>query len=221
MFSSTEENYLKAIFNLSVRTKNPVSTNAISQRMNTSAASVTDMLKRLAEKDLINYVKYKGVTLTSTGRKTATMLVRKHRLWEVFLVEQLNFAWDEVHEMAEQLEHIQSEELVNRLDRYLGYPKFDPHGDPIPDANGQFTYRQQVILSELEVGEEAIVVGVKEHSPEFLQFLDRLHLQLGAQVMIQEHFDYDGTMRLKIFPEGEQLVSNKVGQNIYVQKKEK
>ena len=219
MFSQTEENYLKAIFNLSKQSGQQVSTNAISREMNTSAASVTDMLKRLAEKNLINYQRYKGVTLTESGNQTATFLIRKHRLWEVFLVEKLHFGWEEVHDIAEELEHIQSETLIDRLDHFLDFPKFDPHGDPIPDRNGQFTYRQQVLLSDLQTGDRGVIVGVKEHSTPFLQYLDRLELQLGIQLIVLEHFDYDGTLRIQLDSKQEHLLSNKVCTNLYVQKK--
>ena len=138
--STAEENYLKAIFKITEKEGKTATTNAIAAALNTTAASVTDMLKRLAEKDLINYEKYRGVQLSSGGEQIATILIRKHRLWEVFLVNKLGFAWDEVHELAEQLEHIQGEALVERLDEYLGRPQFDPHGDPIPDAEGRWTY---------------------------------------------------------------------------------
>src|SRR5690554_5916872 len=137
MFSDSEENYLKSIFHLQRLSEDGVSTNAIADRMQTKASSVTDMLKKLADKDLVNYIKYQGVTLTNKGKKTAASIIRKHRLWEVFLVEKLDFNWDEVHEIAEQLEHIQSEKLIKKLDAFLGYPKKDPHGDPIPDADGE------------------------------------------------------------------------------------
>ncbi|MCI5083695.1 MAG: metal-dependent transcriptional regulator, partial [Saprospiraceae bacterium] len=153
-FSHTEENYLKAIYKICERKGKAASTNAISNAMQTSAASVTDMLKRLSEKELIHYERYKGVTLAEAGNKIATTLIRKHRLWEVFLVEKLEFSWDEVHEVAEQLEHIRSPKLVEELERYLGYPKFDPHGDPIPDAEGRFTYRKQTLLADMELDTE-------------------------------------------------------------------
>ena len=145
--SQAEENYLKAIYKISRQSGTLVSNNSISVEMNTSAASVTDMINRLSQKELIHYQKRKGVRLTDLGELTAIHLVRKHRLWETFLVEKLNFTWDEVHELAEQLEHIQSRELINRLDEFLDFPKYDPHGDPIPDENGRITERQQVLLS--------------------------------------------------------------------------
>ena len=216
--SNTEENYLKVIFKISSGTNKSASTNAISKLVETSAASVTDMLKRLSEKGLINYIKYKGVNLTKEGTKIATTLVRKHRIWEVFLVEKLNFNWDEVHDIAEELEHIQSDELINRLDQYLGHPKFDPHGDPIPDAEGNFTFRKQITLTEMKVGESGVVVGVQEHSSPFLQYLDRLNLQLGVEVKLIERFEYDESIRIIIGKENEQILTQKVGQNLFIQK---
>lgn len=217
--SHTEENYLKAIFKIVEKDDKPASTNAISNEMSTTAASVTDMLKRLAEKELIHYEKYRGVTLTLKGNEIATHLIRKHRLWEVFLVAKLNFSWDEVHEMAEQLEHIQSAELVERLDEFLGFPKFDPHGDPIPDAQGKFTYRKQVPLLELEIGEQGIVVGVQDHAPNFLQYLDRVKLMLGAEIEMAERFEYDESVKIILSGNKEQILSKKVAQNLFIQKK--
>ncbi len=218
MVSPTEENYLKAIFKLSEKDNTPASTNGISKEMNTSAASVTDMLKRLAEKNLINYEKYKGVTLTKEGNTLATNLVRCHRLWEVFLLEQLDFSWDEVHDIAEQLEHIKSDELIERLDRFLEYPKFDPHGDPIPDADGNFTYRKQVLLSELKENEKGIIVGVNEHTPSFLQYLDKHELILGATVAVLEHFEYDSSKKINLNGQTDHILSSKVCKNLFIQK---
>ena len=217
MISYTEENYLKAIYKILEKGNGSASTNAISKEMKTSAASVTDMLKRLAEKDCIVYKKYKGVTLTSKGEKIATTLIRKHRLWEVFLVEKLNFSWDEIHEIAEEMEHIQSEELVNRLDAFLDHPRFDPHGDPIPDADGHFTFRQQRALTELPVDKPAVIVGVKESSSPFLQFLTQKGLSLGTEIKIIERFDYDGSVRVLLNQQKEMVLSQKVGNNLFVQ----
>lgn len=217
--SQTEENYLKAIFKISEKTGSNASTNAIAQAMDTSAASVTDMIKRLSEKALINYEKYKGATLSDAGQKIATSLIRKHRLWEVFLVEQLQFSWDEVHEIAEQLEHIKSDELVRRLDDFLAHPKFDPHGDPIPDADGNFTFRKQVLLMDLGVGAEGIVVGVQDTSPQFLQYLDQMKLVLGVEVKLLERFDYDESVQVQVGQKNQLLtLSKKVCQNIYIQR---
>ncbi len=217
--SHTEENYLKAIFKISERSGSTASTNAIARLLHTSAASVTDMIKRLSEKDLINYEKYKGVTLTPEGSDIAKLLIRKHRLWEVFLVEKLHFSWDKVHDIAEQLEHIRSKELIGRLEEYLGFPKFDPHGDPIPDAEGNFTFRKQLLLHELAPGDTGVIVGVQDHAPDFLQYLDHSKLVLGAEVTVLEHFSYDESMRILINGATEQALSKKVSQNIFVQKK--
>ena len=146
MPSNTIENYLKAIYKISEKEQKTVSTSAISNEMNTTSASVTDMLKRLSYKELINYKKYRGVTLTKEGNRIATNLIRKHRLWEVFLLKHLNFRWHEVHDIAEELEHIDSDDLIERLDGFLGHPKFDPHGDPIPNKDGKITLRSQIPL---------------------------------------------------------------------------
>ena len=194
------------------------STNAISREMQTSAASVTDMLKRLSEKALIHYEKYKGVTLTKEGHSIATTLIRKHRLWEVFLLEKLNFSWDEVHEIAEQLEHIKSDELVERLDQFLAFPKFDPHGDPIPDAKGNFQTNNRITLIELPVGAKGVVVGVQEHSSAFLQYLDRLKLSLGATLQVLEKFDYDDSMKVRMSDKSEQILTSKICKNLFVEK---
>lgn len=217
--SHTEENYLKAIFKIGERDGESVSNNAISTEMQTSAASVTDMIGRLSKKELVHYQKHRGVSLTEDGRRVATHLVRKHRLWESFLVDKLHFTWDEVHEIAEQLEHIRSRVLVERLDEFLGFPRFDPHGDPIPDADGNFAERKQVLLAELQQGEKGIVVGVQDHAPSFLQYLDRVKLGLGAQIELLEYFEYDESVNIKRFPEGELVLSKKVSQNLFVQKR--
>ncbi|MEO1514032.1 MAG: metal-dependent transcriptional regulator [Bacteroidota bacterium] len=219
MISQTEENYLKAIYKVCEKSDKPASTNAISKEMSTSAASVTDMLNRLSRKDLINYKPYKGVTLTDEGRKISTALIRKHRLWEVFLYEKLEFAWDEIHEIAEQLEHIHSAELIDRLDTFLGQPRFDPHGDPIPDANGNFISRQQISLAELEPGEKGILVGVQEHSSAFLQYLTRLQLGLGTEIELVESFEYDGSAKVRLAQGAEQILTKKVCQHLLVQKR--
>ncbi len=216
--SQTEENYLKAIFKICEQEEKAASTNAIAGEINTTPASVSDMLKRLAGKSLIHYEKHRGVTLSENGHQIATMLIRKHRLWEVFLVKTLNFSWDEVHEMAEQLEHVQSPELVERLDSFLGRPRFDPHGDPIPDAAGNFASRKQVQLSTLTIGEKAVVVGVQEHSAVFLQYLDKMNLGLGASVGVQEIFEFDGSLKVTIEGHQDLVISSKVSENLLVQK---
>jgi DtxR family Mn-dependent transcriptional regulator len=168
-----EENYLKTIFHLERKLNSDVSTNALAERMQTRASSVTDMMQKLADKKMLVYKKYKGVQLTEKGKKAAAYVVRKHRLWEVFLVDKLKFHWDEVHDIAEQMEHIKSVELIKRLDAFLGHPDFDPHGDPIPDKEGNIKKAEKRLLSELIKNQTGICVGVKESSPEYLQYLDK------------------------------------------------
>lgn len=216
MNSQAEENYLKAIFKISEKEGKSAGTNAIAAEMQTTAASVTDMLKRLAEKSLIEYEKYRGVRLTDEGHRVATALIRKHRLWEVFLTEKLGFAWDEVHDIAEHLEHVQSDTLVERLDAYLGRPRFDPHGDPIPDAQGRWAFRPQVLLSTLNPGDSGAVTGVNDHSPAFLQYLDQVGLSLGARLELLERFPFDHSMRVRTQDGRELTLSEKVGQNLFL-----
>lgn len=216
--SQTEENYLKAIYKIQERADKPASTNAIAAAMSTSAASVTDMIKRLSEKDLVNYERYRGVTMTKGGQRIATTLIRKHRLWEVFLVEKLDFSWDEVHDIAEQLEHIQSAELIERLDEYLEFPRFDPHGDPIPDADGVFTFRKQVLLGEMSENEEGVIVGVQDHTSDFLQYLDRMELTLGTEIKLIERYAYDDSVKILLGNEKEIVISKKVSQHLFIQR---
>jgi len=197
MQSYTEENYLKIIYHLAEKTIN-VQTNAIAEQMQTKPASVTDMIKKLADKGLVDYVKYQGVTLTETGKNTAIDIVRKHRLWEVFLVDKLNFKWDEVHDVAEELEHIRSTELIERLDEFLGFPKADPHGDPIPDKNGRFAKTQLIKLIELKVGDTGTITGVSQHSSAFLKHLEKLGLTLGKKIKISDVTDFDGSVEIQL-----------------------
>lgn len=201
--SVTEENYLKAIYKFS-EDGTSVSTNTISKYLHTTPASVTDMVKRLNEKKLVDYQPYKGALLTEEGRKIALKIIRKHRLWEVFLVKILNFSWDSVHETAEQLEHINSPELVNKLDEFLGYPKFDPHGDPIPSSSGEIEYREAILLGEVAAGSLVEVVGVSEDSRDFLRYLDRIGVNLGTRLSIQERIEFDQTLLLEI--EGREIM---------------
>lgn len=215
MNSFTEENYLKAIFKL-LEKNEIVTTNAIASKINTKAASVTDMLKKLSDKKLINYEKYQGVTLTKNGKKVALNIIRKHRLWEVFLVEKLNFKWDEVHYMAEQLEHINSEELIQRMDKFLGFPKFDPHGDPIPDSNGKLIENKSSLLSQIKKNKNTIMTGVVDHSDKFLRFLNEVGLNLGCEIKIKNIVDYDSSLEAIISKKKTIFISNEVAKNILV-----
>ena len=218
MASETEENYIKAIFKITEKNQGAANTNAIAAHLSTSPASVTDMLKRLSSKDYFHYEKYKGVYLTSKGIEMATQLVRKHRLWEVFLVDKLGFSWDRVHDIAEQLEHVTSEELIEKLDAYLGFPKYDPHGDPIPNAEGKYTIRSQVSLHSLTKDEVGIVVGVRENDTPFLQYLNQLEIKLGTHIKMLHHIDYDHSCSVLLDGEQEQLLSHKASMNLYVKK---
>ena len=211
----SEENYLKTIYHLTTISDAEVSTNAIAEMMETKASSVTDMLKKLADKDLVNYIKYQGVSLTNKGKLTAKMIVRKHRLWEVFLVEKLNFPWDEVHDIAEQLEHIKSEQLINKLDDFLGNPTEDPHGDPIPNAKGQIIAIEKQLLSELSENQIGICVGVKDSSSEFLKYLDKQGIALGSRIEIIEKETFDSSLKINLDSK-ELMISNKIAGNLFV-----
>jgi DtxR family Mn-dependent transcriptional regulator len=218
--SLTEENYIKAIFSIdALNAGKGVSTNELSERLQNKAGSVTDMLKRLAQKKLIHYEKYKAVTLTSKGQKMAVSIVRKHRLWEVFLLDKLKFKWDEVHEIAEQLEHIKSEELIKRLDEYLGKPKFDPHGDPIPDALGNWTANKAKPLSHATAKNTFVFVGVAEHSKSFLQHLTSLGLKIGDEIRVEEVIGFDNSIRIRINKHAPIFFSDKISSNLLVESK--
>jgi DtxR family Mn-dependent transcriptional regulator len=217
MFTLSEENYLKAIYHLEADSKKGISTNAIAKRLETKASSVTDMVKKLSEKEVVLYKKYQGVTLTELGKKTAANIVRKHRLWEVFLVERLNFSWDEVHEVAEQLEHIKSPKLINQLDALLGFPKYDPHGDPIPDKEGNVNTVDKILLATLNKNETGVCVGVNDSSSEFLRFLDKKKITLGKKITVLEKEDFDDSLSIEI--DGEKLsISKKIANNLYIKK---
>jgi DtxR family Mn-dependent transcriptional regulator len=214
MNTLAEENYLKSIYHLSLNTES-VSTNQIAALLNTRAASVTDMLKKLADKELINYTRYQGVSLTESGEKIAVNIVRKHRLWEYFLVEKLNFKWDQVHEMAEEMEHISSKELVDRLDKFMGYPKYDPHGDPIPDCNGNFKKHELKPLSAIAIDDGGVISGVRDHSVEFLQYLEMQQLIIGKKIKITEIITYDHSMILQM--ENKKIhISREVANNLLI-----
>ena len=214
--SFTEENYLKLIYSIASRQEGDVTTNALAEVTATRAASVTDMLKRLADKGLIHYRRYQGVHLTEEGERLALAIIRRHRLWEVFLVEKLGFGWDQVHDMAEELEHVRSDELVQRLDAFLDHPQFDPHGDPIPGPSGQMpdvTYRK---LADLAPADEACLMGVLDHSVAFLQHLDACGLTLGCVVKVSEISAFDRSMQVTIPPSQTLFVSHDVAKNLLV-----
>ena len=212
----SEENYLKAIYHLGKGTDAMISTNAIAEQMRTKPSSVTDMIKKLSDKDLVRYRRYKGVSLTDSGKNSALSIIRKHRLWEVFLVEKLDFAWNEVHEIAEQLEHIKSEQLIDKLDQHLGFPKVDPHGDPIPSKDGKFKKFVKKLLSEVVVGTTGVCIGVKDSSVAFLNFLDKNHIALGDKIEVLDKEEFDGSLHINI--KNRRIhISNQIAGNLYIE----
>ena len=216
MTSLTEENYLKAIYTLIDSADKKASTNEIAKKMKTKASSVTDMLKRLNDKDLVDYKKYKTVRITEKGKQVAISIIRKHRLWEYFLVKSLNFGWDEVHDIAEQLEHIESAELTDKLDEFLDFPKFDPHGDPIPNSKGIFPNRESQKLSEVKVGTNLIITGVEDHSPSFLNFLNEMEIELGTELSLKTKHPFDNSI-IVVNPQNKKFtLSQKVASNLYI-----
>lgn len=220
MLTQTEENYIKEIFKLSEKQEGYIPTNAIADAKQTTAASVTDMVKKLATKGYIDYVPYTGSKLTENGNEIAKTLIRRHRLWEVFLVEKLNFNWDEVHQLAEQLEHVQSEALTERLDHFLDYPKVDPHGDPIPDSTGHIDYINTQKLIELEKDEEAVLVGVADHSTDFLHYLDKVNIALGSKLKIIEVYAFDESIHILLNDAKDLIVSKQIAKQLFVKKEE-
>ena len=215
MVTQSEENYLKSIYHLGNQGQDAVSTNAIAQKMDTKASSVTDMIKKLADKKLADYIKYQGVSLTNQGRLAATSVIRKHRLWEVFLVDKLNFSWDEVHDVAEQLEHINSKKLTKELDAFLDFPTHDPHGDPIPDADGIIKPSEKIMLSKVGVDTSCVCVGVNDSSTSFLKYLDKHNIALGTPIKVISKEDFDESMQVAINSKILHI-SKTISNNLYV-----
>ncbi len=216
-FSVTEENYIKMIFHLQQADQN-VSTNEVAAGLNTAPASVTDMLKKLKNKKIVNYEKYHGFSLSPEGKRIALGIVRKHRLWEYFLVEKLQFGWDEVHEIAEELEHISSKKLVEQLDIFLNYPKFDPHGDPIPDHNGRMEVQPQICLIDLPVNQAAEVTSVASQSVELLELLRHKKIVIGTLLEVKKQFLFDHSIEIKIKNQAAFTISQQVAQALFVKK---
>lgn len=213
-FTATEENYIKAIYHLQL-SSDLVSTNMLSAEMNTRPATVTDMLKKLEHKKVLHYRKYRGFILTDHGKKTAIQVVRKHRLWEYFLVNKLGFAWEEVHSMAEELEHISSQELITRLDAFLGNPAFDPHGDPIPDGKGKIRTIKQQNLLDIPLKKTATVQSVKNQCKEMLDLLNHHQIGIGSKIKVLRRFDFDGSAEIKVEKCPAIIISNQVALNVY------
>jgi len=215
MLSLTEENYLKAIYHLSDGGSKSVLTNELAEAMSTKAASVTDMIKKLSAKEVITYEKYYGVNVTVKGKAEALMVIRKHRLWETFLVEKLGFTWDEVHEVAEQLEHINSPRLIEKLDEFLGFPKVDPHGDPIPDHKGKLKVQPQITIDQLTIGYQGKIAAVKDSDSNLLKYLDKIGAKPGTKIKILMKEEYDDSMEILINDQ-HIFISKEVSQNILV-----
>jgi DtxR family Mn-dependent transcriptional regulator len=214
--SLTEENYLKAIYRISLKAETKISPTAIAEEMNVNAASVIDMIKKLNEKILINYEKSKGVELTNNGRKLALSIVRNHRLWEVFLLEKLGYSWDVVHEIAEQLEHVKHHELADRLDKFLNFPEYDPHGDPIPKSNGELPTRANTLLSNIEIGKTCRVAAVKDTSIVFLQYLQQLSIRIGVEIKVEDKIAFDNSMNILVGNDLRATVSRKFTESLLV-----
>jgi DtxR family Mn-dependent transcriptional regulator len=214
-YSASKENYLKAIFHLQ-QDQGLVTTNALAAALHTRPASVTDMLKKLKEQKLLIYERYKGFKLNNEGRKAAVQVIRKHRLWEYFLVKKLQFGWEEVHEIAEELEHISSRALIERLDAYLGYPATDPHGDPIPDSQGRLLVRRQVALADWPLNKLVQVSGIASQTTEMLEVLQHNHIQLGTRLEVKKRFPFDDSLEVKVRNRPPVTLSARVAKNVLV-----
>ena len=217
MQTLSEENYLKVVYHLDKQGLKKITPTAISEALSNNPASVVDMIRKLVEKKFLLYEKTKGVKLTEKGRTIAVQIVRKHRLWEAFLVEKLGYGWEEVHEIAEQLEHVQNPELADRLDKFLGFPQYDPHGDPIPKANGETAISFRTVLADIEEGKTCRVVAVKDTSTPFLQYLKKLDIGIGSKVSLIEKIPYDNSMVIMIGKNQQATVSKIFAENLLVQ----
>tara|TARA_B100001250_G_scaffold326171_1_gene290097 strand:+ start:120 stop:776 length:657 start_codon:yes stop_codon:yes gene_type:complete len=215
MITRSEENYLKTIFSVFMQTQSNVSTNEIANLLETSPASVTEMIKKLQEKNLVIYEKYNGVRLSNDGENKAISIIRKHRLWETFLVRKLDFSWSEVHDVAEQLEHIKSEKLIDKLDQLLNYPKFDPHGDPIPSKKGVFKFQERISISEMDINEVGIIMGVSLDNKDFLDYLTKLKISIGTKVKVIAQIKFDQSMKIK-FDSKIEHISKEIAENILI-----
>ncbi len=214
-YSVTKENYIKAIFHLQQENAS-VSTNALAQALHTKAASVTDMLKKLKTQKLLQYEKYKGVKLTVEGRKLAILIIRKHRLWELFLVQKLGFGWEEVHEIAEELEHISSKKLTDRLEEYLGFPRSDPHGDPIPDNQGRMPVNKQINLADLPVNTVSMVSNIGDQSAEIMELLNHKNIKIGTRLEVKKKFTYDNSLEIKVHNKAAFTISEHLARHLFV-----
>lgn len=217
--TQAEENYIKTIFQLEVAAKGKILTNAIAEKLDTKASSVTDMIKKLQGKGMVTYEKYQGVNLTAVGKKAALELIRRHRLWETFLVKSLKFGWEEVHEIADQLEHIQSENLVEKLDAHLGFPESDPHGEPIPGKDGKLHIPNLLKLSGASTRKKYVLEGVLRPNDAFLRYLNKINLGIGSEFLVNKIEDYDQSMEILV--QGKScFLSKETTQNLMVKRYE-
>lgn len=213
-FTISEENYLKAIFHLQSE-EGTVSTNALAEKLQTKPASVTDMMKKLSTKNLLHYKPYHGFSLSQEGKKIALFIIRRHRLWEYFLSEKLQFGWNEVHQLAEELEHVSSKKLIDRLDEFLGFPPFDPHGDPIPDSKGKIKNVKKLPIYALPLHKQAEVCQVTNQSEEMLELLQHKNIGIGTKLEVKKNFEFDHSLELKL-KNGTVTVSEQLAKNIFV-----
>ena len=214
-FSVSEENYLKAIYHLQ-EAGGKVNTNALAEKLNAKAASITDMMKKLSSKGLLDYTPYYGFSLSSEGKKAAIFIIRRHRLWELFLSQKLGFSWEEVHQLAEELEHVSNKKLTDRLDEFLGFPSYDPHGDPIPDSKGKINVRNNISLLDLPKNQTAGVCQVTNQSPEMLELLKHKNIGIGTKLEVRKHFPFDQSIELKIKTKTV-TISEQLAKNIFVE----
>jgi DtxR family Mn-dependent transcriptional regulator len=214
-YSTSEENHIKAIFRLQ-KLDGTVTTNELARELNTRPASITDMMKKLKTKKLVNYQPYQGFRLTNDGNRVALMIIRRHRLWEYFLAEKLKFTWDEVHEVAEDLEHVSNKKLIDKLDEFLGFPRIDPHGDPIPDANGKFEIAKKICLTELPINVPAAVSNVSDQSSGILELLEHKKITIGVKLEVKKRFDYDQSLEVRIGRQPAFTISKQLAENIFV-----
>ena len=213
--SQSEENYIKSIFILQKKTEK-VNTNSLAAFLNTSAASVTDMMKKLKSKKLLEYKRYHGFRLNEEGIRQALKIIRRHRLWEYFLVSKLGMEWEKVHDVAEELEHVSSAELIEKMDKYLGYPSIDPHGDPIPDEKGVMPVMHQISLKELDLKRNAIVSSVSNQTPQMMEILNHHGIKIGTPIKVLQSFLFDGSIKIKIARQPDCIISSLAAQNIFV-----
>ncbi len=215
-YTTSEENYIKTILHLQ-KQDGTVTTNELANELKTKPASVTDMMKKLKAKKLVNYQPYQGFRLNSEGTRVALGIIRRHRLWEYFLAEKLKFSWDEVHEVAEDLEHVSNKKLIDKLDEFLGFPRTDPHGDPIPDANGRIEISKKICLTELKLSSPAVVISVSDQSSEILELLEHKKIAIGTRLEIKKRFEFDNSMEIRIGRQPVFTISEQLAQNIFVQ----